>query len=189
MSRASDRPITRRQHQALAFIREYIETYEYSPTYAEICNALGVKSLATVHKHVKGLEAKGYIERPHGGRRDMVLKDFEGELTSWMIRQREFSLRTFGPGRRALGIVRHIEKELQEIDRAPEDLMEWTDVIILAADGFWRAGGNPQDLIAYLNAKQQRNIGRTWPAVISEDLPVEHDRSHETVTEVPSAGV
>ena len=41
----------------------------YSPSYEEICEGLGVSSLATVHKHVSTLEQKGFLVRgPHQSR-------------------------------------------------------------------------------------------------------------------------
>ena len=43
-------------------------------------------------------------------------------------RQREFSLRTFGPGQRTAGVLDHIAKELDEVRKAPTDLSEWADI-------------------------------------------------------------
>lgn len=78
-------------------------------------------------------------------------------------RQRAFSLATFGPGARTNGVLDHIGKELQEIRDAPDDISEWVDVIILAFDGAWRAGWEPQQIIDAIIAKQAKNERRTWP--------------------------
>lgn len=64
------------------------------------------------------------------------------DLVDHLVRQRAFSLRTFGPGARTSGIVDHIRKELDEIQRSPADLEEWVDVILLAFDGAWRLPGS-----------------------------------------------
>jgi len=96
-----------------------------------------------------------------------------------LARQREWSRRTFGPGRRTLGLLDHIRKELAEIEGDPLDVGEWVDVIILAFDGAWRAGWEPQEIIAAVKAKQARNEARVWPdwRGASEDVAIEHDRS------------
>ena len=65
------------------------------------------------------------------------------DLSAHIRRQREFSLRTFGPGPRSIGVVAHIRKELREVEADPTDLSEWVDVILLALDGAWRAGHGP----------------------------------------------
>jgi hypothetical protein len=65
---------------------------------------------------------------------EVTLEDHRG--------QREWSEATFGPGVRTLGVTNHIRKELEEIEKDPHDLNEWTDVIILAFDGAWRSGHN-----------------------------------------------
>jgi len=97
-------------------------------------------------------------------------------LEWYVMEQREWSARTFGPGRRVMGLTRHIEKEIEEIRRAPEDLSEWIDVVILALDGAWRAGYSPAAIAAELERKQKENFARKWPAAVSEDEPTEHVR-------------
>lgn len=93
-------------------------------------------------------------------------------------RQREWSLRTFGPGSRLGGVLAHIRKELNEIEANPQDVDEWVDVVILALDGAWRAGWEPQQIIDAIVAKQSRNEARTWPdwRTMSQDEAIEHVR-------------
>lgn len=100
----------------------------------------------------------------------------DSDLGDYVERQREWSRRTFGPGQRTIGLTRHIEKECAEIREAPTDREEWIDVIILAIDGFWRAGGQPDDLSRLLQAKQEKNFARQWPPAGPETEPVEHVR-------------
>ena len=98
---------------------------------------------------------------------------------AYLEHQREFSLATFGPGARTLGILDHIRKELLEIEAEPDDLGEWVDVIILAFDGAYRAGHEPQAILTAIAAKQARNEARTWPDWRTADpnKAIEHDRS------------
>lgn len=72
-----------------------------------------------------------------------------------------------------------ITKELDEIRADPDDLGEWVDVIILAFDGAWRHGWEPDQIIAAIKAKQAKNEARTWPdwRTMSADQAIEHDRT------------
>jgi len=96
-----------------------------------------------------------------------------------LARQREFSERAFGPGSRLHGVLDHIRKELAEVEAEPSDLGEWVDVVILALDGAWRAGHEPQAIIDAIKAKQARNEARTWPdwRTAAPDKAIEHVRT------------
>lgn len=97
-------------------------------------------------------------------------------MKNYIARQREWSLVTFGLGKRTVGITRHIEKECIEIRANPDDVMEWVDVIILAIDGAHRAGHSPEEITRALQEKQQINFRRVWPKPQAEDQPTEHIR-------------
>lgn len=98
-----------------------------------------------------------------------------------LARQRRHSESAFGPGPRTLGLIDHITKELKEIEADPSDIYEWVDVIILAFDGAWRAGWEPQEIIDAIIEKQTRNEARTWPdwRTMSPDKAIEHDRTND----------
>lgn len=70
-------PITlyRRQKQILDFIRQYINKYGYAPTLANIAEAIGVSSLATVHEHLGSLVKKGVIKKYEGAVRGIEVVD------------------------------------------------------------------------------------------------------------------
>lgn len=106
----------------------------------------------------------------------LAIEGFERTLTEYVRTQAEWSQQTFGWGHRTKGLTAHIRKELEEIEAAPNDLMEWIDVMILAFDGYWRAGGRHHELMSHLVVKQRQNMRRAWPPVGSEDKPVEHVR-------------
>lgn len=115
------------------------------------------------------LEAARAGSAPEGVRFDML---------QHLARQREFSEKTFGPGVRTQGVVDHIRKELLEIEANPADLTEWIDVVILALDGAWRAGGTPAEIVHTMVAKQTKNEGRQWPdwRTAPLDKAIEHVR-------------
>jgi dATP/dGTP diphosphohydrolase len=98
------------------------------------------------------------------------------DLLAHLYRQRDWSRRTFGPGGRARGVIDHIRKELREIGARPDDLEEWIDVVILAFDGAWRAGHEPNEIITALVRKQEQNEARTWPDWRTQptDRAIEH---------------
>lgn len=95
--------------------------------------------------------------------------------------QREFSRTTYGPGSRVDGVIDHIRKELTEIEAHPDDLFEWADLLILAFDGAWRAGYEPNDILRAYHAKMQINKDRTWPdwRTAEPGKAIEHDRSRD----------
>lgn len=55
--------LTKRQKEILDFIEAGIREQGYAPTLEEIGAHFGLRSLATVHKHVSNLESKGLIRR------------------------------------------------------------------------------------------------------------------------------
>ncbi|TFH18872.1 MAG: transcriptional repressor LexA [Myxococcales bacterium] len=55
--------LTKRQKEILDFIEAGIRENGYAPTLEEIGGHFKLRSLATVHKHVSNLEAKGLIKR------------------------------------------------------------------------------------------------------------------------------
>ena len=55
--------LTRRQKEILDFLTRYIERKGYAPTIEEIGDHFGLRSLATVHKHLTNLQKKGLIKR------------------------------------------------------------------------------------------------------------------------------
>ena len=63
--------LTRRQRQVFDYISGFIETNGYSPSYEEIGAAMGLTSLATVHKHVTNLRRKKLIETEYNQSRSI----------------------------------------------------------------------------------------------------------------------
>lgn len=85
-----------------------------------------------------------------------------------------WSQQAIGPGQRTEGLLKHIQKELDEIRAKPDDLEEWIDVINLAIDGATRRGFSGQQIIHGLLDKFMKLQDRNWPKNISEAEPVEH---------------
>jgi len=102
-------------------------------------------------------------------------------LVKHLKRQREFSLKTFGPGYRVQRTIAHIKKELEEIEESPYDLEEWIDLILLAMDGAWRSGATPAEIAEMLDYKQSKNESRAWPdwRTVGYDTPIEHIKEND----------
>lgn len=68
--------MTKRQHEILLIINDYIKREGLAPTVREICYITGLKSTSTAHRHIKGLQKQGYIEMKQGSARSIrVVKD------------------------------------------------------------------------------------------------------------------
>lgn len=106
------------------------------------------------------------------------------DLVDHIEQQHDFSLRTFGPGKRTNGLIDHIKKELVEIGNDPADLMEWVDVILLGIDGAWRAGHEPQQIAQALHDKLEHNKARDWPdwRTTDPDKAIEHVRTEQSMS-------
>ena len=65
--------LTRRQREVLGFIAQFTDANGYCPSYEELANALHLASLATVHKHIRSLENKGYLKHGHNRSRSLEL--------------------------------------------------------------------------------------------------------------------
>lgn len=58
------RPLTKRQHDVLEAI-ELLLKKGYGPSFTEIAEHVGLKSVASIHNHVRVLVSRGYLKR-HG---------------------------------------------------------------------------------------------------------------------------
>ncbi len=76
--------ITRRQHELYDFLSRFQQEKGYSPSFEEIKEAMGLNSLATVHKHVTNLEKKGLLTRDYNRSRSIDLLPPRGKLKQSM---------------------------------------------------------------------------------------------------------
>jgi repressor LexA len=70
--------LTKRQKQLVDYLEHYIGEHGYAPTLAEVGQYFGLSSLATVHKHLKNLEGKGFIRRTHNHSRALEIAGKSG---------------------------------------------------------------------------------------------------------------
>ena len=70
-----DRSLSKRQQKILDFIIEQIRAHGYGPTVREIVQHVGDKSPTSVHRHLRTLEARGYILREPNKSRSIRLAE------------------------------------------------------------------------------------------------------------------
>jgi repressor LexA len=58
-------PRTQRQKEILDYITRFLERRGHTPSYTQIAQHFGVKSRATIGKHIAALERRGLITRTH----------------------------------------------------------------------------------------------------------------------------
>lgn len=64
---------SKKQQELLEFIDSFIKEHGYGPSYREVMNGLGYKSVSTVAVHVNGLLAKGYIRKKDNSARSIEI--------------------------------------------------------------------------------------------------------------------
>lgn len=66
----SDRS-TKRQRELLNWVDAFIKEHGYGPSYREIMNGLGYKSVSTVAIHIDGLISRGYLQKRDNSARSL----------------------------------------------------------------------------------------------------------------------
>ncbi len=69
------KPLTEAQRKVFNCLSSIIQEKGYTPSFRELAKALGLKSLNTIHFHLKELEEKGYIKYPRYRSRLIQLKE------------------------------------------------------------------------------------------------------------------
>lgn len=69
---SNEPPLTRQQQRVLKVLREFARE-DHAPTLGELCNALGLRSRGSLHKHVRALVAAGLVRAGDGHKRGIHL--------------------------------------------------------------------------------------------------------------------
>lgn len=65
--------LTKKQHEIVSYIQEFITTHSYSPSYREIMLRFGFSSPGSVYKHIYILKRKGVLISEKQGRRSLAI--------------------------------------------------------------------------------------------------------------------
>ena len=75
MEASSDDDLTQAQNELYGWIREYMKTFQHSPSIRQMMQAMGLKSPAPIQSRLKHLQDKGYISWQEGKARTMQIVD------------------------------------------------------------------------------------------------------------------
>jgi repressor LexA len=74
-SRKKTVTLTRRQQQIYAYLVENADHFDHPPTHDELCQALGLSSRGSLHKHIQALVKAGLVEPMDGSHRGIRLAE------------------------------------------------------------------------------------------------------------------
>lgn len=66
---------TKKQHELLLFIGDFIKKNNYGPSYREVMRALDYKSVSTVAVHIDNLIARGHLRKRDNSARSLEIID------------------------------------------------------------------------------------------------------------------
>ncbi|MCB0385754.1 MAG: transcriptional repressor LexA [Bdellovibrionales bacterium] len=69
---SSLRPLTKKEKKVLEFIESYMQSQQVAPSYQEIQDHFGFKSINSVQSYLRQLQAKGYIHNPGGNQKRAI---------------------------------------------------------------------------------------------------------------------
>lgn len=72
-------PLTKKQRLIFDYLRVYIETHGYSPSYREIAKKFSLASIGTVAEHINNLVTKGYLNNEDNEARSITVRDIKAE--------------------------------------------------------------------------------------------------------------
>lgn len=117
--------LTAKQEAILNFIKEFTERYGYGPSYREIAKHFNLRSIATVHKHIKALEAKDKIKKEANLKRTIEI--IEDEKRHKII---ELPLLGFIAAGKPIEV-----SEIKETFQLPESMINGKDAYVLRVRG------------------------------------------------------
>jgi len=136
------------QQEIYQYLLQYLSTYGYPPSVREICQAVGLTSPATVHRHLQNMEKQGLICQDHSKKRSIFLP----EVGSIAEVKPENGNRIPLVGSVAAGLPILADDNIEAIIRVPELLTHGpassgTFILRVAGDSMIQAGINDGDYI------------------------------------------
>lgn len=120
------------QQVILDYMISFTEEHAYPPSVREICAAVGLKSTATVHTHLRNLEKRGLITRDPSKQRAVFIN------TDLLPEREEKQYSVPLVGRVAAGLPMLAAENIEDAFPLPDVLMhgkEPTEVYMLRVDG------------------------------------------------------
>ena len=73
LASSSDRNLTEAQNELYGWIKEYMKSYQHSPSIRQMMQAMGLKSPAPIQSRLKHLQEKGFISWQEGKARTLQI--------------------------------------------------------------------------------------------------------------------
>ena len=99
--------LTKKQLLVYDFLKEFMSTHDYSPSYREIMAALNLGSVSTVAEHIDNLVAQGVVKKVPGAARSLDIIDYKHTESVNLFKER---------------ILTATEEEKQTLEKAAEIL-------------------------------------------------------------------
>lgn len=131
---------TKKQKELLHYVDTFIKEHGYGPSYREVMNGLGYKSVSTVAVHIDGLIVKGYLRK-----RDNSARSLEVVSSEYKPGSGPAGKATAGGAAKEKWLVEAVEARFTQYSGAPgPDLLDELYVLIgalkvLGFDGAYEA--------------------------------------------------
>jgi repressor LexA len=153
------RPLTKRQAEVLAFIRDYVTERGAAPTVREIADRFGLRSTNAVVDHLRALERKGVIEREGRSARGIRLPE-----------ERAAAVRVPVVGRIAAGAPVLAEENIEDWLALDEGMLPRGRLFALRVRGDSMTGAHILDGdIVIVRMQEEAERGRIVAALIGEE--------------------
>jgi len=73
---------TKKQKELLEFVDGFIQEHGYGPSYREVMNGMGYKSVSTVAIHINGLITKGFLRKRDNSARSLEVVTTQATATA-----------------------------------------------------------------------------------------------------------
>lgn len=131
---------TKKQKELLSFVDGFIKEHGYGPSYREVMNGMGYKSVSTVAIHIDGLISKGYIRK-----RDNSARSLEVVSSDYKVGSGPSSATTAAGTAKEKWLVEAVEERFTRYNQSPSSqLLDELYVLIgalkvLGFDGAYEA--------------------------------------------------
>ena len=161
--------ISAKQREILEYIRSVTLAKGYPPAVREICQAVNLKSTASVHSHLEALEANGYIRRDPTKPRAIEIVDEE-----FALNRREFCNVPI-VGNVAAGEPILADQNVQDYFPIPTDMLpnEQVFMLVVRGDSMINAGIFDGDKVIVKQTNTARN-GDLVVAMIEDGATVKY---------------
>ena len=150
---------TKRQHELLSFIEEFIAANGYSPSYREIMHGLKYNSVATVALHVNNLIKRGHLQKRDRSARSLeVVNLVAAEQPKIVPKQLKVSEEKW--------LIEKIELFFKDVEATPKVIERDLDnlYVLIGALKVLGVEGAASSYIARLSDIKKRSAGNQYAA-------------------------